>query len=229
MRIAARHLLAAASLLASAARAQDPDPRLYAPPQADTSATVYACTVETLLSGRDCVFEGQAPPALEPARQAQENGRAAASLSDRACGRAARLAAEARPDRDVLAACKREFGERAAGCAADGSAPLLDAEGRFAAAARACYAAMSQVLARTRLMASATGACCRCLTSNGCARSAEQCNRSLARGAGAPSACMARSCAESCGAFLPAEPPPETPAGRKAALPLERSAGPMSL
>ncbi|HEY7724555.1 MAG TPA: hypothetical protein VH880_04430 [Anaeromyxobacteraceae bacterium] len=224
------HLLAAAAcLLAAAARADDPDPRLYAPPRADTSATVYACTVETLISGRDCVFEGQAPPALEAVRQARENGRAAASLADRACGRAARLATESRPDGAVLSACRRDFGERAAGCAADGSAPLLDAEGRFGAGARACYAAMSQVLARTRLMASATGACCRCLAASGCVRSGEQCNRALARGAGAPSACMARSCAESCGAFLPAEPPPGPPPGRKAALPLDRSAEPRNL
>jgi hypothetical protein len=229
MRIAARYLLAAACLLAAAARAEDPDPRLYAPPRADTSATVYACTVETLLSGRDCVFEGQAPPALEPARQARENGLAAASLADRACGRAARLSTEARPDGGVLGACKRDFRERAAGCASDGTAPLLDPEGRFGAGARGCYAAMSQVLARTRLMASATGACCRCLAANGCARSGEQCNRSLARGARAPSACMARSCAESCGAFLPAEPPSASPSGQKAALPLDRSPEPRSL
>ena len=50
------------ALLGAAAAAQQPDPHLYAPPSADRSPTSYACTVETLLTGADCVFEGQAPP-----------------------------------------------------------------------------------------------------------------------------------------------------------------------
>lgn len=199
------------ALLGATAAAQQPDPHLYAPPSADRSPTSYACTVETLLTGADCVFEGQAPPAADARKQAAENGRAAADLGNRACARAAKLASEPRADADVLAACHREFAQRASGCAADGSAPLLDAEGRFGAGARACYAAMADVLAKARLMAAATGACCRCLVSGGCARRGEECNRGLASGALAPGRCMATKCGDVCRAFLPAEPAPPGP------------------
>jgi hypothetical protein len=211
--------LVAALAAVPAAGAQEPDPRLYAPPSADRSPTSYACTVETMLSGAECVFEGQAPPAADPRRQAEENGRAAAALGDRACARAAKLASEPRADAGVLAACHREFAQRAAGCAADGSAPLLDAEGRFGAGARACYAAMVDVLAKARLMAAATGACCRCLVSGGCARGGEQCNRGLASGALAATRCMAAKCGDVCRAFLPAESPPAAPLAREPSAP----------
>jgi hypothetical protein len=208
---------------AAAAAAQQPDPRLYAPPSPDRSPSAFACTVDTLLAGADCVFEGQAPAAPDARRQAEENGRAAAALGNRACARAAKLASEPRADPDVLAACHREFARKAAGCAADGSAPLLDADGRFGNGARACYAAMADVLAKARLMAAATGACCRCLVSGGCTRNGEECNRGLASGSLGPSRCMAAKCGDVCRAFVPAEapagpprseaPPPPDPGG----------------
>jgi len=223
-------LLAALALPAPPAEAQQPDARLYAPPSADPSPTTFACTVETLASGKSCVFEGQALPSADATRQAQENGRAAAALGNQLCARAAKLAAEPRADPDVLAACQRSFVERAAGCAADGSAPLLDAEGRFGGGARACYAAMSGVLARARFMASATGGCCRCLTAAGCARSGEQCNRGLAAGEGG-GACMARKCPEACRAFAPDEPapPPDARPSPASVPPLDRSGEPRQL
>jgi len=201
-------VLVACAVLAGAARAEEPDPHIYASPRADLSPTAYACTVETLQVGRPCVFEGRAPSALSEARQAEDNARSAAALADQACRRAARLATEARPDGGVLAACKTDFVGKAAGCAARGSEALLDEEGRFTPPFRACYAGMAEVLARTRLMASATGGCCRCLVAAGCLSSGELCNRQLAAEARGPSRCMARSCASPCEAFLPPPPPP---------------------
>lgn len=223
-------VLAALALRAAPAGAQQPDPRLYAPPSADRSPTAYACTVETLAAGKDCVFEGQALAAADAPRQAQENGKAAAALGNRLCARAAKLAAEARADPDVLAACQRSFVEKASGCAADGSAPLLDAEGRFGAGARGCYAAMSGVLARARFMAAATGGCCRCLTAAGCVTSGERCNRSLAAGEGG-SSCMARKCAEACAPFAPnpRDAPPEPRSSPASVPPLDRSGEPRQL
>jgi hypothetical protein len=216
---------------AAAATAAEPDPRLYAPPSADRSATGYACTVDTLLGGGDCIFEGQAPPALDAGKQAEENGRIAAALGNKACARAAKLASEPRADPGVLAACHREFAQKAAGCAADGSAPLLDSEGRFGTGARACYAAMADVLAKARLMAAATGACCRCLVSGGCARHGEECNRGLASGALGPTSCMATKCGDVCRAFVPMEPAPAAPSGREPAAThsLERGGDPKNL
>jgi hypothetical protein len=205
--------------LAAVAGAQEPDPRLYAPPSADRSPTSFACTVETLLTGAACVFEGQAPPAADAGKQAEENGRTAAALGNRACARASKLASEARADEAVLAACHREFAQSAAGCAAEGSAPLLDAEGRFGAGARPCYAAMAGVLAKARLMAAATGACCRCLASGGCAPGGERCNRGLASGALGPTTCMAARCGDVCRAFLPVESPPAAALAREPAAP----------
>jgi hypothetical protein len=108
----------------------------------------------------------------------------------------------------VLSVCRRELRARLAACGL-GEA-LVDGEGRFAPPARACYAALQEVLARVRLMAAATSTCCRCAAQARCARSAEACNLDAARGLLDRTPCLERSCAEECGALLP-EPAPVEP------------------
>lgn len=220
-------LLVVAALGASLARAGEPppaaDPRLYAEPSTDGSPTPYACTVETLSSGARCIFESQAPPAADPARQAVENAQAAVRLADALCAKAARHPQEPVPDPDVLAACRRAFVEKAMGCGADGTRAILDDGGRFGPELRLCYAAMSEALARARTMATSSGACCRCLVAARCTTSGVRCNEEATRRLldGAVARCAFESCEEACrgrlpaaapAAATPARPPPEAAA-----------------
>jgi hypothetical protein len=210
-------LALAAMLCALAAHAEEPasaaDPRLYAEPTADASATPFACTVQTLGAGARCMFESQAPAAGDAARQAVENAAAAAKLGDALCAKAARHPEDPVADPDVLAACKRSFAEKAMACGADGTRPLLDAEGRFAPEQRICYAALSDALARARTLASTAAPCCRCLAASGCVASGERCvaeARTRILG-GAAAACASERCAEACSARIPAAAPPPEP------------------
>jgi hypothetical protein len=205
-----RGLLLVTALAAALARAEEPapaaDPRLFAEPSADSSPTPYACNVETLSSGARCIFESLAPQASDPRRQAVENAQAAARLADALCAKAARHPQEPIPDADVLASCKRTFVEKAMGCGADGTRPILDEGGRFGPEFRVCYSAMSEALARARTMAGSSGPCCRCLVAAKCAASGERCNEETMMRTleGAAARCAAESCREACRAHLPA-------------------------
>jgi hypothetical protein len=176
----------------------------------------WACTPDTLLSGKDCAFESESKVQTGPeaARQSADNARSAGAFGPKACAAAATVATEARPDKDLLAVCERDFAEAAAHCDV-GPEPLLDGKGRFAASARGCYQGLSRVLQRVALMASVTVKCCRCLAKTGCARSAEQCNRDLSRDleGGAPSAaagaCMHAKCPDACLFQAPRREDPE--------------------
>jgi hypothetical protein len=186
--------------------AAGPDAALALEPGAEAApppaATAWSCTAETLASGALCVFEGSddAPP-----------DRGGEELAAEACARAARPGAASPPDAAVLELCTARFRARARECAAAGAPAAVDARGRFPPSARACYAALAEVLAGARTMAALGGRCCACLAANGCARSAVDCNRDLARGTMPDGArrCFADACAEACGRYAP--PPAAEP------------------
>jgi hypothetical protein len=175
--------------------------------------TAYACTEKTLQSGQDCVFEGIVTVAEEPLRGAQmeDNIRRAVALGTEACAGPARKTPLGAPDKDVLAACQKEVTAAAAdACALDGKLPLHDGRGRFAAAARGCYEALSQALRRAKMTAEVAAGCCKCLTKNKCAASMDACNREIASGSSsAPASCVDKACREECAGIATA---PEAPA-----------------
>lgn len=215
-------------LSAAAARAEAPrpppaaDPRLYAPPSAREEATSFACSVETLVSGADCVLESDATPSTDTAAQAKDNQAVAASLSGWACAFAARAPGDPAADRGVMAQCERAFKARALGCGADGARALLDGRGLFAPEARGCYAALGEVLASARTMASVTVPCCRCLAEAKCL-DADRCHKDLL-GFSVPAraaACLQASCAAACRSFRPdPAPQPATPAATEPLRPI---------
>jgi hypothetical protein len=198
----------ACAALAGAARAEEPDPRLFERAEPDGSPTANACSIETLLADRPCTFESLAAKAAKPGAQARENAKRAALMADEACGRAARPRDLPRADPGILAACKRDFLAAAEVCGGDGEYELLDAENRFSRSAKPCYRQMVGVLSQARVMAASTGGCCRCLAKTTCARPAEQCNRDLARGAAAITEKCLNVCADACRTFVPDKGPP---------------------
>lgn len=209
-------------LAAAPVRAQVPhpppaaDPRLYAPPSTRQDATAFACSAETLVSGADCILESESPAAAPSAAQEKDNLALAASLSAWACAAVARPPAAASADRDVQAQCEKAFKERALGCGAGGVRPLLDAQGRFAPEARACYAELGVVLASTRTQAAVTVPCCRCLAASRCLE-AGRCNADLLSGPlpAVAAACLRDACPAACRSFRPDPgPPAEKPASK---------------
>ncbi len=194
-------IVAIAVLLYAAARAGagELDRRLAAPPQADSSPTGFACTVDTLISGADCVFEGD--PNLAPA--AGTTSWSTASASETLCAAASRPPSEARPDAGVRSACEADVSRSLERCARPGTV-LLDPGGRFLPSARACYAAIGNALARARTLAATVAPCCRCLAQAGCGDAFTCVRRGLVGFlSGAEGNCAVRACHSSCGAYLP--------------------------
>lgn len=189
------------------------DPRLYAPPSVQAEASGFACSVDTLVSGAECILESDAPAASNLIAQAKDNVALAASLSAWACNTAARAPGEPAADREVMVQCERAFKEKAQACSADGVRALLDARRRFAPEARTCYAGLGAALAATRTMAAVAVPCCRCLTAARCLPVAHCASDLLVWPLPARTAsCLRQSCAAACRTFLPEPAPAGEPA-----------------
>jgi hypothetical protein len=166
--------------------------------------------VDTLISGKDCVFESEDGSAsTDVAAQEAQNIRFARELATAACGRVAR--SNGRVDKQLSQLCQREFSAAADSCGLEGASPLIDGKGRFAPAARACYLTLADVLHRITFTAMSSSQCCQCLASS-CKAPADKCYRDLARATPDRSAlaCIQGACAEACANALVsgAEPPP---------------------
>lgn len=194
------HLVLVSLLAALASAAAAAPPPIAEPSAVDDSATAFACTLETLRTGAYCVLEGDpaSPFAATPARTATQIGEVL-------CADAARPSGEVRPDPVTQRVCQAEVQQRLEACA-DEKATVLDAAGQFVPSARACYAALSAVLAKVRTQAALVAPCCRCLADHRCAGAGACAER--APGAPVPPAgwsCAAKACAEVCGSSLGAE------------------------
>lgn len=198
-------MLAATLLLASHVLAQAPQaaapPPLNATVKPDRTPTAWACTVDTLMSGKDCLFEASSETVSDHAAQRTQNVRFARQLAQAACGKAARPGPGSTPDRTLLDLCEKDFNAAAETCALDGKAVLVDGQGRFSSGAQLCYRALADVLQRAALMSSLASGCCRCMASHGCKVSPASCYANVSRGTpgAAERACMANTCSDECG------------------------------
>ncbi len=178
-----------------------------AAPAEETGPTGFGCTLETLRMARDCVFEGDvaaAPPNESPAQSRM-------TISERACTEAARPPGEARADPLVKGACQAEVLKSLERCSEDG-AVLVDGDGQFVPAARACYAAVGEAVARAHTRGAVAVPCCRCLAEARC-EGADLCSTWTpgTELSGKTAACAARVCRETCGAYLPPDDSEEDP------------------
>jgi hypothetical protein len=188
-------LLLVLTIAAQAPRA--PAVPLSAPPAPDSSPTAWSCTVETLISGKDCVFESEDAPSTDVAAQEAQNVRFAREMGASACGRVARSGGKV--DKRLSDVCQREFAAVAETCGLEGASPLVDGKGRFAPAARGCYLQLADVLHRTTFSAISSSQCCQCLAAS-CKAPPEKCYRDLSRATPDASelSCMQGTCAEAC-------------------------------
>jgi hypothetical protein len=184
-----------------------PPEALGAPPQADESPTAWACTVETLRAGRECVFEADVTSSTDVQSQAAGNIRALKDIGRTLCAQAAKPPSGVAADKNLVAQCERKFADAAEdACGLDGKVPVIDAKGRFAPAARACYRQLSLVLQDTAMMAAVASACCQCAEKRGCPGTGDRCHENVSRQEVGPAvlACLSNQCGEACSLVMPA-------------------------
>jgi hypothetical protein len=180
---------------------------LESTPMADESPTAWSCTVDTLRSGKECVFEAEVTASEPDREQAASNVRLVQGMGRTLCAEAARpRSEEGKPDKALAALCEKKYAAAAERCELEGTVSVIDAKGRFAPAARACYRALAGALQETQMMATVASPCCQCAAQRGCAGAGDQCYSNLVRQeAGASTlACMKDRCSEACSLVPPA-------------------------
>ncbi len=200
-----------------------PPEALGAPPQTNPAPTAWACSVETLKSGRECVFEADVTPSTDTQAQASGNIRTLRDIAHTLCLDAARPPSGLAPDKNLVAQCERKYSDTSEeACGLDGKVPVIDARGRFAPAARACYRQLSSVLQDISMMATVASACCQCAEKRGCPGAGERCHENVShQDLGATAlACLSNQCGGACGLMMPGthssarEPRPPKRSGR---------------
>lgn len=127
---------------------------LESPPVADDSPTAWSCTADTLRSGKECVFEAELTPSQPNKEQATSNVHTIQQLGRTLCAEAARPRSEdAKADSNLATTCEKKYAAAAERCDLEGTVAIVDAKGRFAPSARACYRAISGVLQETQMAA----------------------------------------------------------------------------
>ncbi len=125
---------------------------LEAPPVVDESPTAWSCTADTLRAGKQCVFEAEQTPGAPNKDQAASNVKTIQQLGRTLCAEAAMPRVDdAKADPSLASTCEKKYAAAAARCDLEGTVAVVDAKGRFAPAARACYLAISGVLQETQM------------------------------------------------------------------------------
>ncbi|NOK09122.1 MULTISPECIES: hypothetical protein [Corallococcus] len=183
-----------------------PPEALGAPPLVDASPTAWACTIDTLRAGKECVFEAELPPpGAANADQESANVKLLKDASRALCSEAVSNARDGTPDPKLVAVCERKYADVVGRCGIEGNSPVVDAKGRFAPVARACYRALSTVLQDVQLMATVASTCCECAARSQCPGTGESCYAAVSRQQAGPTtlACMDDRCHDACSMMLP--------------------------
>ncbi|WP_164020187.1 hypothetical protein [Pyxidicoccus trucidator] len=183
-----------------------PPEALAAPPVADDSPTAWACTVDTLRAGKECVFEAALSTGSPNDGQDTANRKLLTDVARALCSEAVGAIRESRPDATLTALCERRYSAAVDQCGLDGTASVIDAKGRFAPGARACYRALSSVLQDVQTMATVVSPCCECAARAGCpGGSGDRCYSDVSQQLAPPAtlACLNDRCSDACSMVLP--------------------------
>jgi hypothetical protein len=186
-----------------------PPEALAAPPVADDSPTAWACTIDTLRAGKECVFEADLSSSAPSGSQDTANRRLLQDVAKAMCSEAVSTIREGRPDATLTALCERRYTTAVDQCGLDGTAPVVDAKGRFAPGARACYRALSSVLQDVQFMATVASPCCECAARAGCPGTGDRCYSDVSQQLASPAtlACLNDRCSDACSMVLPSPSP----------------------
>lgn len=186
-----------------------PKGALAAPPVVNEAPTAWACTVDTLREGRECIFESEPSSATPGAEQSSANVRTLKDAAPALCAEAARPPSGGNTDKVLVDMCSRMLTPATEACGLEGAVPVVDSKGRFAPQARSCYRGIARVLQDVNLMAAVGSSCCQCAAQRGCAGAGgDRCYADLSRQQSSPAtlACMAERCSEACTLVVPSSP-----------------------
>ncbi|WP_408891724.1 hypothetical protein ACJ2CR_05550 [Myxococcus faecalis] len=178
---------------------------LSAPPVSDDSPTAWACTVDTLREGKECVFESEATPGTPSPEQDAANRKLLKDISRALCTETVGNAREGVSDATLVAMCEKRYLAAADKCGLGGNVSIVDSKGRFAATARTCYRGLSTVLQEAQLMATVAAPCCACAARRGCPSAGDRCYADVAQQQTSPAtlACLSERCEDVCSVVLP--------------------------
>ncbi|CAM3382694.1 hypothetical protein G4177_30090 [Corallococcus sp. ZKHCc1 1396] len=183
-----------------------PPEALGAPPLVDASPTAWACTIDTLRAGKECVFEAELPPSGAPDASVESaNIKLLQDASRALCSEAISHARDGVADPKLVSVCERKYTTVVGRCGLEGQSPVVDAKGRFSPSARACYRALSSVLQEVQLMATVASSCCECSARSQCPGNGEACYADVSRQQAGPGAlaCLDERCRDACSMMLP--------------------------
>ncbi|WP_338866213.1 hypothetical protein [Myxococcus stipitatus] len=182
-----------------------PPEALVAPPVSDDSPTAWSCTIDTLREGKECVFESDASRGAPSAEQDAANRKMLKEIARAMCTEAVGNAREGLSDATLVGLCERRYVSASEQCGMGGSAPVVDAKGRFAAGARSCYRGLSTVLQETQMMATVASPCCECAARRGCPGTGDRCYADVSQQMSSPAtlACLSERCEDACSVVLP--------------------------
>ncbi|GHG96256.1 hypothetical protein JJE73_13375 [Comamonas sp. JC664] len=190
-----------------------PPEALAAPPVADESPTAWACTVDTLRAGKECVFEADLSAGSPSDAQDTSNKSMLQDVGRALCSEAVGNIREGRPDATLVSLCERRYVTAVDQCGLEGTSFVVDAKGRFAPGARSCYRALANVLQEVQFMATVASPCCECAARANCPGTADRCYAEVSQQATAPQtqACLSDRCADACAVVLPRSGPQPAP------------------
>ncbi|RYZ38928.1 MAG: hypothetical protein EOO71_22070 [Myxococcaceae bacterium] len=183
-----------------------PPEAMGAPPLVDASPTAWACTIDTLRAGKECVFEAELPPPGAPdANVENANIQLLKDASRALCSEAISTARDGVADPKLVSVCEGKYATVVGRCGLEGNSSVVDKKGRFSPAARACYRALSSVLQDVQLMASVASSCCECAARSHCPGNGEACYADVSRQQAGPNtlACLDERCRDACSMMLP--------------------------
>jgi hypothetical protein len=177
---------------------------LSAPPRVNVAPTAWACTVDTLREGRECVFEAEPSTVTAGAEQATANVRSLKQAAPALCAEAAKPPSGGATDRALAGMCEKSLVPAVEACGLEGAVAVVDARGRFAPEARSCYRGIARVLQEVQMMAALASPCCQCAAQR-CGAGGDRCYTDVVRQLTAQStlACMSKQCSEACTLVVP--------------------------
>lgn len=164
--------------------------------------TTWACSIDTLKSGKKCFFdeEASAKGTVSAAEQDKRNEASYKKLMVVLCKSATALSAMSPQTPRAYDICLAELKAQAKYCAVEEGDILLPNSDTFSNKAKECYLSLSKSLSELNGHLNLAKSCCECVARSSCKSSIDSCMKSLSvvSPRSAPKACMADTCRGEC-------------------------------
>lgn len=174
--------------------------------QESTPPTTWACSIDTLKSGKKCYFdeESSSKGALSAVEQDKRNEASYKKLMVVLCKSATALSAMQPQTPRAYDICLAELKAQAKYCVVEEGDILLPNSDTFSHKAKECYLSLSKSLSELNGHLNLAKSCCECVGRSTCKTSMDSCMKSLSvvSSRAAPKACLADSCRGECSYYF---------------------------